>query len=247
MSHKVLILICLLLTISPIIKSEETVISQFNSSNYVGWSYIRPNFVMTQDAIANNEIVVYNDKKEGRYMLESPAIEVVENSKIIVNFEWRTTYYNQDEYNIKIGSPTVSIIDAKTNDLIESKLYQLTNPQLLTTVIEDFNISKPLTIKVLISAENADIYCAGSIKKVKIKADHTTGIDKPINNAVKIITSDSGITINNAKGQEIRIFNMLNGLLQYNNANASASETIAMPIGMYCISVDGIVYKIIIP
>jgi len=183
--RRILFPLLLLCTISAV---DARVLAVFNQNNYEGWVYDRPGFYMDTEAISKNKIGLY-----GSCTLTSPQLNCagVDTVIVVVN-ESYSLYYQNDKYDARKGSPTVSLIDEGGN-VVKSVEHVFSTAQLqrVFTVKIDISDVSATILKLRLSCPQADTYCALYMRDFVVEgAESTPPVAGDVNGDGELTSAD---------------------------------------------------------
>lgn len=141
----------------------------FNQNSFEGWIYTRSNVTLTTDFISSYKVTIYKNSAGKDFTLISPSFDTNGQSTIRVKFDWKSTTYGEENYNLTKNSPYIELLDLNDN-VIAQCYHQLKEPKIIHDI--DVVVKMPANstgpIKVRIAAWNADTNTPGAVKHVEI-------------------------------------------------------------------------------
>ena len=101
-------------------------LASFNLTDFLGWTYTRPDFQLSTEAIGANKVRLFKASNATDYTLLSPAIKVDGIAAITVKATLLAPTYSSKSYDLTKGSPIFELLDPVGN-VVASEFLQYTS------------------------------------------------------------------------------------------------------------------------
>ena len=219
-------------------------LASFNLTDFLGWTYTRPDFQLSTEAIGANKVRLFKASNATDYTLLSPVIEVDGIAAVTVKATVLAPTYSSKSYDLTKGSPTFELLDMGGN-VVASEFLQYKSALVQRDVQVKIDIPSGVkTVKLRIAAWNADYNCPVAVRAVSVE-NGESGVTAVERDEAVIMPAAGAVTISNAVGLAVAVHDM-QGRLCHKSTIATSSARISLAPGAYVVTVGNKTSKIII-
>ena len=219
-------------------------LASFNLTDFLGWTYTRPDFQLSTEAIGANKVRLFKASNATDYTLLSPAIKVDGIAAITVKATLLAPTYSSKSYDLTKGSPIFELLDPVGN-VVASEFLQYTSALVQRDVQIKIDIPSGVkTVRLRIAAWNADFNSPVAVRAVSVDGGDS-GVAAVERDEASIIPATQAVTVANAAGLTVSVHDM-RGRLCHKSTIATPTASISIAPGAYVVTVGDKTSKIII-
>ena len=219
-------------------------LASFNLTDFLGWTYTRPDFQLSTEAIGANKVRLFKASNSIDYTLLSPAIKVDGIATITVKATLLAPTYSSKSYDLTKGSPTFELLDLGGN-VVASEFLQYTSALVQRDVQGKIDIPSGVkTVRLRVAAWNADYNCPVAVRAVSVE-NGESGVTTAKRDEASITPVAGAVTISNASGLTATVHDM-HGRQCHKSTISTSSAHIPLAPGAYVMTVGNKTSKIII-
>lgn len=219
-------------------------LASFSLTDFLGWTYTRPDFQLSTDAIGANKVRLFKASNGTDYTLVSPVIAVDGAGTVSIQATLLAPTCANKSYDLTKGSPTFELLDLGGNVVAAQFLqYSSAIVQRDTTV----TLTVPAEVKsarLRIAAWNADYNSPVAVRSVAI-AQGGSGVLTVNGSRISIHGTSGRLIVDGAQGFAMAVRDVQGHLLHSSTISAS-SASIELAAGLYLVTIDNKTSKIII-